>query len=88
MFGLCIGFANSLRAVIYVENFGLENLTNVYGLVSVAIGLGAMFGPLVAAFLKDWTESYMATFIFGGIGLIISSIAMLLTPIVRKREFK
>ncbi|XP_063702335.1 uncharacterized protein LOC134832280 [Culicoides brevitarsis] len=86
IFGFSIGFSNSLRTIIYVENFGLENLTNVYGLVSVAIGIGAISGPLVAAYLKDTTHAYIWSFIYGGISLSLATLALFLTVILRKRE--
>uniref|UniRef100_A0A336MQ70 CSON003053 protein n=1 Tax=Culicoides sonorensis TaxID=179676 RepID=A0A336MQ70_CULSO len=84
VFGFCIGFAASLRAVMYVENFGLENLTNAYGLFSLAIGIGALIGPSFAGYLKDLTNTYTIPFIFGGTTLIISSIILIVTPFTNK----
>lgn len=87
-FGFFIGMTNSMRALVYVENFGLENLTNAYGLFSVAIGTGCVIGPVVAAKIRDITGDYFWSFIFGGVFMAISMFVTLLAPIIRNYEYK
>uniref|UniRef100_A0A336MKI9 CSON003052 protein n=1 Tax=Culicoides sonorensis TaxID=179676 RepID=A0A336MKI9_CULSO len=79
-YGVSSGFVTSLRTVLYVQNFGLANLTNAYGLLSVALGIGSISGPLIVAHIRDKTNSYVGSFIFGGTSLLFSSLFLCVIP--------
>lgn len=85
-YSLSLAFATSLRPLVYVENYGLQNLTNVYGLVSLFMGCGGFFGPLTAGIINNSNPTGPWPFIFGATCMFIASMLASLVPDVRKRE--
>lgn len=86
-FGYSLGFAAAMRSVIYVENFGLENLTNVYGLCSLFIGCGGFLGPMVGSLISDHFPNPVWTFLWGGSCMFAACLFMFFAPYVRRWEF-
>lgn len=87
IYGYFIGLGNSLRSLIFVENFGIENLTNSYGLCSLALGIGGLIGPMTAGAMADAGGDICWAFIYGVCAFSVSFVAMVLAPSIRRWEY-
>lgn len=75
-----------LRSVLYVQYMGLESLTSVYGLASLAMGVAALVGTAVAQALQSGTGNYTFTFLFSGSCHVASGASFALLYFVNKCE--
>ncbi|KHJ98402.1 hypothetical protein OESDEN_01610, partial [Oesophagostomum dentatum] len=71
LFGFFLASYICLTSVILVDLLGLEKLTNAFGLLLLWQGIGTVFGPPVAGYLADLSNTYTWTFIFCGINLLV-----------------
>lgn len=71
----------TLRPIIVVELFGLENLTNAFGLQMMYMAVAVFVGTMVAGILYDCTNNYNNCFYMAG-GCLMFSAFML--PFIRK----
>lgn len=57
---LGIGYGSRISAApgVLIEYFGLQNVGTVLGVFFTASGLSALFGPLLASLVVDFTGSY------------------------------
>ncbi|XP_064470624.1 uncharacterized protein LOC135385315 isoform X2 [Ornithodoros turicata] len=74
IFGLIVAAYILLTSIILVELFGLDNLTNSFGLLSLCRGAACMVGPPLAGSIFDRTGSYDVPFFFSGSLMIVSGI--------------
>ncbi|KRZ69143.1 Monocarboxylate transporter 5, partial [Trichinella papuae] len=70
LFGTGIAGVISLRSIVCVELLGLNNLTNVFGLLMVFIGFANLAGPPICAVLYEATGTYQLSFYVSG-GLMV-----------------
>ena len=73
-FGFCLSASISLQTVVNVDLFGLENLTEVFGVLKFFIGISYVVGTPFAGFLYDQTKTYHIPFYVAGGVLVFSSI--------------
>ena len=66
---------STLISIVIVELFGLEKLTNCFGILQFFRGVGAILGPPFGGFVAEQTGSYKWAFIMAGIAMIVSGIA-------------
>jgi len=85
VFGIFLAAYTSLTSVILVEFWGLERLTNAYGLSLLPKGALAMIGPPIGGLLYDRTKSYDATFIYAGSVLVGGVLLGILMPFVPRK---
>lgn len=74
----------ALRAVIYCEVLGLENLTNAFGLASLALGLGSFTGISIAGTLISTYGGYLQAYLLAGATCLTSGILTLCLPTISK----
>jgi len=82
-FGLTMGNIIMLQSLITAECFGLVSFATVSGLAGVFTMSGAAFGPTLAGFIFDATQSYRAAF---SIFAAMSAIAILVIYFARPPE--
>lgn len=88
IFGLIVAAYILLTSIILVELFGLDNLTNSFGLLSLCRGAACMVGPPLAGSLFDYTGSYDWPFFLSGAMLVISGFMSFFIPCVRNTAIK
>ncbi|KAK8782394.1 hypothetical protein V5799_016265, partial [Amblyomma americanum] len=88
IFGLIVAAYILLTSIILVELFGLDNLTNSFGLLSLCRGAACMVGPPLAGTLFDMTGSYDVPFFVSGTMLIVSGSMSFFIPCVRNTAVK
>ncbi|KFD71499.1 hypothetical protein M514_06367 [Trichuris suis] len=81
LFGLFIAPYISLTAVILVEEVGLEQLTNAFGLLVLARGVSAMVGSPIGGAVYDSTGAYKFSFLVAGALIFISGLIHYLIPL-------
>lgn len=85
LFSACIA---TLRPVIVVELFGLEHLTNAYGLQLMFMSVSVLAGTSLAGFLYDHTQDYNAPFYISGVCLLACAFLLIFIRRVRNYEKK
>ncbi|XP_074655968.1 monocarboxylate transporter 12-B-like [Tubulanus polymorphus] len=84
LFGFFIGADYALCSVIIIEILSLQQLTNAYGMMMCGQGIANLIGPPIAGLLYDYTGSYNATFIAGGVCIAISGFMMFSVSLIEK----
>ena len=74
LYGLSYGGAPEQYAAIVTDYFGTTHNTVLFGLVTLAGGIGGGLLPLIGGWLVDRTGNYYATLLFLGVGMGIASI--------------
>ena len=74
LYGLSYGGAPEQYAAIVTDYFGTTHNTVLFGLVTLAGGIGGGLLPLIGGWLVDRTGNYYATLLFLGIGMGLASI--------------
>ena len=82
-FGLTMGNIIMMQSLITAECFGLVSFATVSGLAGVFTMSGAAFGPTIAGFIFDATQSYRVAF---SIFAAMSAIAILVIYFARPPE--
>ncbi|CAN8013288.1 unnamed protein product [Ixodes persulcatus] len=88
IFGSIVAAYILLTSIILVELFGLDNLTNSFGLLSLCRGAACMIGPPLAGSLFDFTGSYDVPFFLSGAMMVVSGIMSFFIPYVRNTAQK
>lgn len=83
LFGFCISVATSLRSMVIVSLYGLDNLTNATGIILVFNGLGTFVSTPGASILKEM-YGYSAAFYVSGIFITFGGLILL--PVRRMCE--
>ncbi|XP_022648692.1 monocarboxylate transporter 12-like isoform X3 [Varroa jacobsoni] len=86
IFGFSIACFAALRSIIVVELFGLEKLTNAFGLLLLFQGVASLIGSPFAGLLYDLSGSYNLTFYFFGAVIAASGLMCLPVSAVMKWE--
>ncbi|OQR74268.1 hypothetical protein BIW11_09187, partial [Tropilaelaps mercedesae] len=82
LFGLMVAAYILLTSIILVDLFGLERLTNAFGLLCLVRGCACILGIPFAGVLYDLTGSYQCPFIISGIMLAASGGIAAIIPFV------
>ncbi|KHJ39890.1 transporter, major facilitator family protein [Trichuris suis] len=84
LFGFIIAAFVSLTSIILVDELGLQNLTNSFGLLMLFRGVASIIGSPLAGALFDSTGSFFASFMFAGILIILSGLSGCAIPFVKR----
>ena len=68
------------------ELFGTEHLAAIYGVVSMASGIGGVIGPFLAGYLFDLSASYTLAFLLGALAMGLATLSVLFLGRVGPRE--
>lgn len=86
VFGFSIACFAALRSIIAVEMFGVEKLTNAFGLLLLFQGVASIIGSPVAGFFFDLTGTYDASFYIAGAVITLSGIMCFPLPWISRWE--
>ncbi|VDM59596.1 unnamed protein product [Angiostrongylus costaricensis] len=86
LFGFSISSYICLTSVILVDILGLEKLTNAFGLLLLWQGIGTVFGPPISGYLADLTNTYVWSFVFCGVNLLVSGMMLFSIPYFREKN--
>ncbi|KAK6753376.1 hypothetical protein RB195_012769 [Necator americanus] len=86
LFGFFLASYVCLTSVVLVDLLGLDKLTNAFGLLLLWQGVGTVVGPPISGYLADSTDSYIWSFIFCGINLLISGLILFAVPYFQKKK--
>ncbi len=79
-FGMALGGDYMIIPLMAAELFGVRVMGRVMGIIISADGLGEAFGPMLAAYLRDRSGSYLYGFSALIILAVIGTIAVILLP--------
>ncbi|XP_064470615.1 monocarboxylate transporter 12-like [Ornithodoros turicata] len=88
VFGFSIACFAALRSIIAVEMFGVEKLTNAFGLLLLFQGVASIIGSPVAGLFFDMTGTYNASFYIAGFVITLSGVMCFPLPWVSNWERK
>lgn len=84
LFGVALGGDYMIIPLMAAELFGVKALGRVMGLIISVDGLGEAFGPILAAYIRDTSGSYVYGFT-ALIGLaLIGTVAIIMLPTTKK----
>lgn len=83
-FGMALGGDYMIIPLMAAELFGVRVMGRVMGIIISADGLGEAFGPMLAAYLRDRSGSYLYGFSALIILAVIGTIAVVLLPSKKK----
>ncbi|XP_061707519.1 monocarboxylate transporter 13-like [Cydia pomonella] len=86
MYGFTSGAYVGLTSVVLVDLFGMEKLTNAFGLLLFFQGLASLFGAPLAGWLVQATGSYTPTFIGAGAFVSVSGVMLFVIPLMQRRR--
>lgn len=86
VFGFSIACFAALRSIIAVEMFGVEKLTNAFGLLLLFQGVASVIGSPVAGIFFDLTGTYDASFYIAGSLITLSGVMCLPLPWISRWE--
>jgi OFA family oxalate/formate antiporter-like MFS transporter len=81
--GLTFGGMLTIFPAATADYFGLKNLGFNYGLLITAWGGGGLIGPLLGGLVRDYTDTYLLSFI---ISAVLSGLGALLTFFIRNPQ--
>ncbi|CAD6187578.1 unnamed protein product [Caenorhabditis auriculariae] len=76
----------ALRSVICLDLFGLEKLSNAFGILLTFMGVGAIVGSPLAALLKDVTGNFDVSFYI--MGALMATSGVICLPLRKLREWE
>jgi len=79
LYGLSYGGAPEQFAAIVTDYFGTTHNTTLFGLLTLAGGIGGGLFPLIGGWLVDQTGDYYATLLFLGVAMACASILAFMT---------
>jgi MFS family permease len=85
-FGLTMGGALMMQSLIIGECFGMVSFGTISGLAGVFSMSGAAFGPAVAGWIYDATQSYTVAFTIFGAASILAIVPVLFAKPPRRSE--
>jgi MFS family permease len=83
-FGMALGGDYMIIPLMAAELFGVKVMGRVMGIIISADGLGEAFGPMIAAYIRDKSGSYLYGFSALIILAVIGTIAVILLPSKKK----
>ncbi|XP_030754039.1 monocarboxylate transporter 3-like isoform X2 [Sitophilus oryzae] len=88
VFGVTIASFVVFRTIMFVEFFGLENLTNCFGLHMIFQGIAAFAAlPVINAIYSSF-NTFNAAFVFSGISILLSGLILIPLRRIIKWEHK
>ena len=78
--------STTLQSIVVVELFGIERLTNGFGILQLYRGVAAILGPPFGGFIAEANGNFELSFLIAGILMIISGILQWVTFLVASQE--
>jgi OFA family oxalate/formate antiporter-like MFS transporter len=75
VFGFGFGGSNTIRLSMISEIFGTRSTGEILGLISMAWAVGGVFGPILAGYIFDISQSYNTAFLTGGLLLALGAVS-------------
>ena len=75
--GFNYGGSFSLFPTMTADLFGTKNVGLNYGWVFTAYGVGGIFGPVMAGYIRDRWQNWLAAFIISGVACFVAAIIAL-----------
>jgi len=85
-FGFFYGGWIPMFPALAAELFGTEHLAAIYGVVSMASGIGGVIGPFLAGYLFDLSASYTLAFFLGALAMGLATLSVLFLGRAGPRE--
>ncbi|GBM56026.1 Monocarboxylate transporter 14 [Araneus ventricosus] len=85
VYGISWGGSIGLSSILMVSLFGMQNLSNAYGLFLLFIGVSTAAGTPITGVLHDITSNYDAGFYLSGGVITLGSLLLFVIPSVRRR---
>ncbi|KRZ74793.1 Monocarboxylate transporter 14, partial [Trichinella papuae] len=82
LFGFIICGFVTLTSIALVDELGLDNLTNSYGLMMMFRGFATLIGSPLAGAMLDATGNYTASFVFAGGLIALAGLVCFLIPVL------
>ena len=73
IYGFGFGGSNTVRISMISEIFGTHSAGAILGLVTLAWATGGIFGPILAGYIFDVSQSYDVAFLVGGLLLAMGA---------------
>ena len=86
VFGFSMGGMATLRPLIIIDFFGTAAIGAILGSTALIFSLGAGSGPLYAAYIYDYFQSYDQAFLIYLISYMCATILIWFTPVVKERS--
>ncbi|XP_065201906.1 monocarboxylate transporter 12 [Planococcus citri] len=84
VYGFTTGAYVGLTSVITVDLFGLDNLTNAFGMLLLFQGVASFIGPPFAGMFCDYFDSYDPAFYITGVTIAFSGIMLYFIPSIER----
>ncbi|XP_054157000.1 monocarboxylate transporter 4-like [Oppia nitens] len=84
MFGLSEGAFITLSSVVLVDLFGMDRVTNVFGIINLIAGMASFIGPPLIAKTFDKVTGYTTGFYITSMLTIFSGLMLLMLPLIHK----
>ncbi|KAI4458182.1 monocarboxylate transporter [Holotrichia oblita] len=78
----------SLKPILIVELFGIEKLSNSFGILMMFYGMACLLGIPIGGLMHDMTNSYIVSFLFAGVSIILSGLLLSSVPSILHKEKK
>jgi len=77
-YGIAWGGTNPVMGALRADFFGRRSIGSIGGFMSLLTLLGTMGGPLMAAYVYDFTGSYNTAFVYIGVVSLVGAVLILL----------
>ncbi|XKL69356.1 hypothetical protein PGB90_007125 [Kerria lacca] len=84
VFGFTTGAYVGLTSVITVDLFGLDKLTNAFGMLLLFQGIASFMGPPIAGYLCERFNSYDPAFYLAGCAIGVSGFMLYFVPYIQR----
>lgn len=74
IFGFTYGGDVPQLPALIGESFGLRHMGSIYGIITLAVGVGGSAGPILAGYIFDTSHSYTLAFWIGAIAMFLASL--------------
>ena len=85
VFGLAYGGTTPIVPALAAGFFGTGRIGSIIGILNIAYAGGAAFGPLIAGYIYDVTDSYYIAFVLAGSAMMITAILCLFLKTPQRR---
>jgi MFS family permease len=83
-FGGTLGSRGPLISAIAMRLFRGGDAATIFGMITIAAGLGAALGSWTSGLLHDWTGSYDAGIAFAFVNILCGVLPFLVVPVLRR----
>ncbi len=85
-FGSMQGARGPIIVALLAKLYRGGGIGGIFGMLSIAMGLGQALGSFASGLLQDWTQAYFASFSLGILGSSMGLLMFWLVPSLRREE--